>query len=180
MDSPIGFENLNFDIACRDSAGRAGNLNFVSIDLGKQFLSVFGDEFDNVLIESFPSRQGRCLRDGRLSPVRVASMAISEAPDVRHGVIHDLAFHCGRGCFVVAFLRRRAVDQRYRGRGTEVRGWRHGCDVAGQQNVGPGAICAGAGRRHIGGHGHGRSEYVLHDFTHRLHQAAGRIHRNNN
>ncbi len=55
---------------------------------------------------------------------------------------------------------------------------RHRRDVAGEQDVGAGAVGAGAARRDPGDDRHAGGKYGLHDFAHRLHEPARRVHAN--
>ncbi len=114
-------------------------------------------------------------------------MAFGEAPDVGDGIVHYLALHRRAGswrwCVSITFIGlfffgRRGVfaPEGHGRRCAQVRGRRHRSDVAGKQNEGAGAVGAGAGRRYVGHDRNRRTENLLHNVTHRLHETAGRIH----
>ena len=86
------------------------------------------------------------------------------------------------GLFLVAFGvasghgQRRSAADLHRRRGAEVGPRRHRRDVAGVEDVGPGAGGAGAARRDVSDDGDGRGDDVLDDLSHRGGKPAGRVH----
>ncbi len=169
----------------------------MAIQLLQQILVVYRDEFDDVLLQRFFCRERGGLGDGFLRPFGVASVPLRQAANVGNGVVEYLALHGAAGPrrrlgrFFTAVLlgvggfllgpsagiggcRVLAVQRHGRG-GAQVRGRCHRGNVAGEQDVGTGAVRASSGRSDVGRYRDRRTEDVLHHVTHRLDQATRRV-----
>ncbi len=146
---------------------------------------------DDVQLQGLVGTQADRLADGLLGPFGVSRAQLGEAADVGRGVVDLLERHrVGLGCRGGRTLARLDVlarrppvrfavgraqaDLDRRGR-AQVGARRHRGDVAGVQDVGAGAGGAGAARRDVRRHRHGRGEDRLDDLAHRRVQPARRV-----
>ena len=133
---------------------------------------VGGDRVDRAEPQRLLGRHARRVAHRPIHPVGVAAPVLGESTGVGGGVVHRLR----RGRVLALHTRAAApaADPHRRG-GARRRAGRHGGDMRGRQEEGPGARRPRPARRDPDRHRHRRGQDVAHDLARRAVEAAGRV-----